>query len=114
MQAEIQNDQKILLKAIGDLINLLNTERVGAIMSSTPAGLGALPGAEDALADAIEDLELVANDVSDGALDSRSVDLLLGVKEAVEGIIQEPLILSRIDDCIRRAKELEEGECHAG
>lgn len=106
MQAEIQNDQKILLKAIGDLINLLNTELAGAIMSSTPAGLGALPGAEAALADAIEDLELVANDVSEGALDNHSVDLLLGVKEAVEGIIQEPLISSRIDDCIRRSKEL--------
>ena len=106
MQAEIQNDQKILLKAIGDLINLLNTERVGAIMSSTPAGLGALPGAEEVLSGAIEDLELVAKDISEGAPDSHSVDLLLGIKEAVESIIQERLILSRIDDCIRRTKEL--------
>lgn len=106
MQAEIQDDQQVLLKAIGDLANLLNTERAGAIMSSTPAGLGALPGAEAVLADAIEDLELVANDVSEGALDNHSVDLLLGIKGSVESVIQEPLISSRIDDCIRRAKEL--------
>lgn len=106
MQSEIQSDQKVLVKAIGDLANLLNTELAGAIMSSTPVGLGALPGAEEVLSGAIEDLELVAKDVSDGALDNHSAGLLLGVKEAVEGIIQYPLISSRIDDCIRRAKEL--------
>ena len=106
MQAEIQKDSEVLIKAIGDLANLLNTERAGAVMSSTPAGLGALPGAEGILSGAIEDLELVAEDVSEGALDSHSVDLLLGVKEVVESIIQEPLISSRIDDCIWRAKEL--------
>lgn len=106
MQVEIQDDQRVLLKAIGDLANLLNTERAGAIMSSTPAGLGALPGAEEVLSGAIEDLELVAKDISEGALDSHSVALLLGVKEAVEDIIQDVLISSRIGDCIRRAKEL--------